>query len=386
MKKQRSQSKFSREVLQLLWDLYQSGRAIEELAPGAGTSARGLRAAFAKSGLRAGVWSDAELHGLHREHLAGGYVSELAKRRRRKTADLVKAWLPLGLKPIARKDPVQPKRIPAERVAAMYDFYQTGATFAEVERRFGVGKAGVRSIFLGRGLAIREPIANAWRHKRTDGTWQAMPPKTAEEIEELIQAATKIAVPVELKLEWRKWDLEKRVDFIRRLRARLGNTRTAPTGPFCEGMVPFDYGTPAAWEIIRRLNADTNSRTWRAKLNIISEGVIYDGLLWFWSQPFGAYYRRAGKADSERYWVVLPRHVWRKEHGRIPAGWLVRIRDGNPNNMDPANLYLATKNDVARENQASALSRKSRERTALILSKSQQKGSHHVLIDQLTPS
>ncbi len=44
------------------------------------------------------------------------------------------------------------------------------------------------------------------------------------------------------------------------------------------------------------------------------------------------------------------RHRWQQEHGPIPAGYLLRCRDGDTLNTDPANWRLVSKAENARLN------------------------------------
>ena len=50
---------------------------------------------------------------------------------------------------------------------------------------------------------------------------------------------------------------------------------------------------------------------------------------------------------------------------------MLRFADGNTNNFDPANLVLATRNDVARENHAKGNTNKQRAITAILLGRVQ---------------
>ena len=165
-------------------------------------------------------------------------------------------------------------------------------------------------------------------------------------------------------------------------RARIKSPNDRPTTPFSSNVTPFDYACPVAQEIVRARNAGTDSRSARTKLDIRSQGVIFRGLLWFWNINFCGYYLGI-PWTKEHGRPALHRVLWEETHGPIPAGHVVSYIDKNPNNLDPANLYLRSRDTVCRENQAAAITRKSREITALLLKRSQTKNSHD-LIDHLT--
>ena len=186
----------------------------------------------------------------------------------------------------------------------------------------------------------------------------------------MILAERKIRVPKALHAEWREWSYQKRAQFIARMRELLGDDRARPDTPFSSNVIPFDYGTPEARAIIDRLNAGRTSRDAGVKINIVGQGVIWQDTLWFWSPKAG--YLRSGGWSPEEGRPALHHVIWETAHGRtIPADHVVRFIDGNPNNLDPANLGLVTRNNVCRENQADALSRRSRERTAVLLNRAQ---------------
>jgi hypothetical protein len=311
-------------------------------------------------------WTKAELRALHARCMAGEFPSALAKIRGQKSAWLLDRFRHYGWPLPARKNPVMPKRLPAGTVEAMHADYQTGMSFAAVERAHGRGPHTVRSLFVSRGLAIREPHPEAIRHHRTDGTWQAFPPATESEIEAIIQAATKLAIPAPLRIEWRHWSIERRGEFIRRLRARLPDPLARPDLPFSANVTPFDYWTAAAWDIVRAANGDLPSHLWKMKLNVISQGVIWDGRLWFWTR-WETYYSEGVRWTPERSRQCLHRAIWESVHGPLPEHAVVRFIDGNPNNLNPSNLTLSNRDNLCRENQAAALLAKSRERTAILL-------------------
>jgi len=329
------------------------------------------------------IWTEKELAAVYDEYMAGGYLSVLAKRRGRKADDLIFmfTWRKWPLR--AKKNPVQPKRIPAAAVEAMYADYQAGMTLADVDRKHSHSKGSSRCIFSSRGLALRMDF-NAAKSRRPDGSFAPLILKTEEEIELLIQSATRLAVPADLAVEWRKWPLARRADFILRLRARLNDPNDRSELPFSSNIVPFDYATENAWDIVKERNAGSSSRYWVTKMDIRSQGVIWDGRLWFWSRKEHIYIEgvrwTAGVGRP-----LLHRQIFERTHGVVlTIDDIVRIIDGNPNNLDPSNLILADRNEVCRENQASAITRKSRERTAILLNRHQsQTNPAHDLIKRL---
>lgn len=190
-------------------------------------------------------------------------------------------------------------------------------------------------------------------------------------------------MPAELKLEWRTWSLERRGWFITKLRAKLARLGDRRDLPFSSNVELFDYASPRAHEIAQRVNAGTDSRSARVKIDICSQGVIWRDRLWFWSHKVGY---QSGPWTPENGRPVLHKAIWEETHGRkVPRHHVIRFIDGNPNNLAPENLHLATRNDIARENQAAALLRKSRERTAILLNR-HQTGNRHDLSDSLLAS
>jgi hypothetical protein len=365
----------------ILWMLYQErGMTVSELAKAMGTHARAIRGLFARRGFKVEWWNERELAELYARYRAGEFPASLASSRGRTSADLIPLWQARGWEILERKPPVMPPRIAPELVAAMYADYQAGMTFAQVERKYNRSSKSLRTIFLHRGLEIRE--SKGFSKFRTEtGHFAPYTPKTPEEIEAIIQTAPKLYVPEELKLEWRKWDLARRGDFIRRLRARLASPLDRPQTPFSENVKPFDYASPEAWEIVNVANVGLTSRSAAFNLKIPSQGVIYDGSLWFWSGAGHGYFR--GKWTPEDGRPSLHHHLYRLHHGPIPKDGMVTLLDGNPNNLDPSNLFLRTRNDMCRENQARAITRKSREKMEILLTRTQRNNQDHDLLRNL---
>lgn len=262
-------------------------------------------------------------------------------------------------------------RISDEEVARMHAEYMAGATLAEIARRFGRSGGSIGELFRRRGLQIRE-YKGPSQHK-ADGTFVAAVPLTAAEIQTMIDEATDIAIPERLRLEWRKWPLDRRADFVTRLRARLNDHLPDPK-LFSRNVEFFSYGHPAAHVLMDKLNEGTNSRGFRVKINLKTWGVIYDELLWTWSPNTGGFVQ--GPFHPAHGRPALHRELFRKHHGAIPADHVVRFIDGNRFNLEPSNLTTLHREQVLRENQAASLTRKSRDLTALILKRSQSPSSH----------
>jgi len=317
------------------------------------------------------IWSDKELAILHQELKAGTFMSVLAKLRRVRVDVLRAEFIRLGLEIPARKKQVRGKRLESDWIAAMYADYQTGMSMAEVARKYNRSRQSVRGVFRSRNLSIRDSTGynRAWN---PDGTWKASPPKTESEIDAMIRSATRIVVPDDLKVEWRKWSIDRRGDFILRLRSRLGDKHDRPDLPFSANLIPFDYSTPEARSIMDRMNSGLQTKYWRTKFDIRSQGVIWNGRLFFWGRKEPYYYEGIPWSPTNGR-PALHRAVWESVNGPIPKHAVVRILDRNPNNMDPSNLALSDKNEICRENQFKALQKSSRELTSIILSRHQTK-------------
>lgn len=354
----------------VLWDLYQKhGMTVPQLAVTMGTRASHIRAVFQRAGYRFEEWNEAELAAMHAEYLAGEFVSKLAKRRGRKSGELLGLWEARGweIRPV-KKYIFATRRWPADQVAAMHADHLAGMGLSEIERKYGRGRKTVRGVFKHRGLQIIERKNNP---RLSNGCFPPLVPKTEAEIQALIEAATKIEVPADLRSEWRKWPLTRKADFLHRLRAHLRLPNERPALPFSSNLRPFDYGSQEAWDIVNAGNAGLTSRSAAFNLKLPSQGVIHQGLLYFWV-PGTRIYQRGIPWTPEHWRPSLHRVIWEQEHGPVPPGMCVCTRDGNPNNLDPSNLELRTKNDVCRVNQARAILRKSREKTAILLRRSQQ--------------
>lgn len=280
-----------------------------------------------------------------------------------------------GLAVRARHDFPHRKRVPDERVAEMYARYQTGLTLAAVSRLYGCTGSALREVFMRRGLPVREtPVAR--RAHDANGCFLPHPPIAPEAIVEHILNATALKIPAALRLEWRKWPLAKRAYFVARVRARIARSNAMPATPLSENVETFHYGSPRAWKILEQLNNGRSSQAWRCKMDLCSEGLIWAGKLWFWSQKTNAYVGGPYRAGTGR--PILHRAIYQAFHKvTLRPRDVVRFKDGNVNNLHPDNLVLADRNDVCRENQAVAIVAKSRAITLTLLKRSQKKESPH---------
>lgn len=254
--------------------------------------------------------------------------------------------------------------------AQLHAEYMEGASFYELAKRHNRDRRGIRSLFEKRRLFIR-PWETPSGVKRVQGAFVAAPPLTAEQLDELIRTSTRICVPQPLKHEWRHWSLQRRGDFLARMRAHVARAGDRPTLPFSSNVEPFDYSTQRAHDIAAQINVGLDSRQAKLKIKAPSQGVIFNGQLWFWVEHTG-YVRGPWTKEDGR--PCLHHTIWKATHGRkVPRAHVIRFADGNPNNLAPENLVLASRNDVARENQAAALFRKARAKTALLLGLAQTK-------------
>jgi hypothetical protein len=255
--------------------------------------------------------------------------------------------------------------------------YERPMALRAVARKYDMDASTLRAVFRRNKLRIR-PFKKVPR--QANGSPIRYVPFTLRELDRLIARASRILIPAELKYEWRHWSLKRRGWFIARMRKRLRLPGERPETPFSANIEPFAYGSPRAHELARRTNAGCDSRTKRVQIHLNSQGVIYKGRLYFWvrdhaSRKTGAYYIGPWRPDTGR--PALHRIIWEETNGRpVPARHVVRFADGNRNNLAPSNLVLATRNDLARENQAAGRTRKSREMTSLLLRHSQKKGHH----------
>ena len=319
------------------------------------------------------TWTELELRGLYEEYMDGARPGTLASRRSRLSAELISLFQSRQWPLRGRASRVMPRRVADELILAMHAEYMTGLPLTAVARRHKRSGRALRDLFSSRGLFIRE--ATAFPNKGAGGRFEPVCPRSEAEIEAMIAASTRMVIPIELKNDWAKWPMQRRGDFIARLRAHLADPQARPDLPFSGNVLPFDYATEEAWEIVRRRNAGKPSWTWETKLNIISQGVIWDGRLWFWARRMPAYYEGI-KWTPGHSRPALHRAIWESLHGPLPAGAVIRGVDGNPNNLEPANLILTDRNELVRENQMRHLVRRSRDLTSTLLNRHQSTTSH----------
>lgn len=281
---------------------------------------------------------------------------------------------------IARRAAGHRAKLDAE-VACMYADYQRPLSLSAVAKRYGRSRKCINNLFECRGLAVRVS-KTVPKHRLPNGRIAPVVPFTSQQIAQLVAQAKRVEVPKPLKHEWRSWSLERRGQFIRQVREALNSSHDRPDLPFSEGLTPFDYDSPQAHEISRLVNLGKDSRSALLKLKVSSQGVIWRGRLWFWSYKIGYH---SGQWTREHGLQILHHVIWEEHHKQsVPSGHVVRFIDKNPNNLLPDNLTLATRNDVARENQAVALFKQSRELTALLLDRAQCKNSTNDQHDTLT--
>ncbi len=292
-----------------------------------------------------------------------------------------------------------PKSYPREWIEALYaDYLLCGEVVAHVASRWRRAPGSVATLLEVHGLRKKSPeLSEQIKRRQRDAGGKMMADQHASpaELEAIIQrevqrargplgkGTARMRIPPELGWEFKTWTMDKRGWFITRLRAEIKSPNDRPETPFSSNVTPFDYTTPAAREIMARLNAGLNSREAVCKINLCSQGVIYEGALYFWAGANTGYCKQ-GKWTPENGRPQLNRVIWEKTNGRkVPPKHVVFYRDGNMNNLDPDNLGLMSMNENARRNQAASLFRKSRETTALLLKRAQRKEKSDGLIETL---
>ena len=228
-------------------------------------------------------------------------------------------------------------------VKKMWADYAAGMTLSGVGRKYGRDRKTLNGIFERRGYKLR-PVKTI----PALGFGVKIPEPSAAEVRVMIAGLKHLTVPAPLKIHWRKWTMPRRRSFIKKLRVKFPSTR--PTLPFSGNVEPFEYGSPRAHEIVARLNVGRTSQTKVAAMKLGSEGVIWNGQLFYWiknPQGSGDGYQRGG-TPAQR--VFLHHVLWEEKHGPVPAGMTVIHLDGNKNNFDPRNLALRSMADCARMN------------------------------------
>jgi hypothetical protein len=316
----------------------------------------------------------------------GHVVEQIAAGTGYHKTTLKRAWHAAGLKLLNVKPQHGVKRIKDDAwIYAAHQRYMAGERAGTLEREYGT-PTSLTQMFVARGLALRPASPG--------GRFPAAVPKTPAEIDEIVAAhlarrgnkLRKISVPPALMVDWRKWPIERRREFIAMLRDRVGDAGM-PRTPHSANVEPFDAFSPRAIEIAREINAGRTSRHFRVRLNPQAQGMIWDGRLWFWTawtRERGTAYMESGKS-TEQGLEMLHRAIYERHMGPIPPSHVVRFRDGNLNNLAPENLYLQSRADEAGENSSRRWARRSRELTALLMNNSEKgkQNANHQLVKHL---
>lgn len=316
-------------------------------------------------------WTETDLRTLHAEHLAGAPVAALSKRYKRPNHNLIVAWAQLGLfQAQAGMRKTRRHALPDDLLRQLHAAWMGGESLMSIGRRTGTSPKGLRCAFAIRGLPLKQS-GNADKQRTSLGTFAAAEPVSEADIAAAIARTRKFMIPEELRLHWNHCDLDARARIIAALRARHAHPNDRPETPFSGNVIPFDYATPAAREIAAAANAGLPSQRWIIHLKINSQGVIWNGRLFFWVRQSKTYIKGI-RWTPENGRPILARIIWETANGTpVPDGFVVRHRDGNPNNLDPSNLYICTRDELSRANQAAHLTRKARAITKAILAKHQ---------------
>lgn len=137
------------------------------------------------------------------------------------------------------------RRVPDALIHAMYAEYKSGASLSKIGRQCDRNRRSIADLFTTRGLAIRES-SNARLPRHPDGTFVATQPATPDQIQAFIDQLSKITIPPSLKWEWRTWPMDRRSDFITRIRQKIASPDDRPDTPFSSNVDPFEYGSPNA--------------------------------------------------------------------------------------------------------------------------------------------
>lgn len=356
-------------IAAVLLKAYSELGTIKRVAEAFGYDKNAVRKAVRRLGVKSRIVSDAEAAEIWATYQRLGSITAAAELHGRNINTVSKILARFGY----RDRKVNP-RLGGTFVEQLYAEYTAGFSLNALAKKYGRTRNCLREIFDRRGLPLRVVCR---RPAFDPKTGRILPARrmTPAQIDELIAAATKIRIPDALRLEWRTWSMDRRREFIARLRAKLRSPRDRPDKPFSSNVEPFEYGSPRAHQFAAEMNAGLGSHEARVKMDLVSQGVIWRDRLYFWSPEgkttgTGAYYIGPWRPGTGR--PALHRIMWEEIHGRkVPEGMVVRFADGNPNNFEPENLILRSRNDVARENQAAALGQRSREKTALLLSRAQ---------------
>ncbi len=336
-------------------------------------------------------WSQAELRSMHAEYARRakgremGALETVARQAGFSKWALERAFRRAGF-PCLNLKPRQPEKLKViPWLAEAHRRYMAGERAGTLEREYG-GNTNLIQLFKARGWKIRPATPG--------GRFSAAPRKSAAEIARIVDehfARTRrkvraVSIPPALRVEWKKWDEARRREFIAMLRRRAANPGM-PTAPHSANVEPFDYFSPRAREIAARENAGRVSRNFKVRLKPSSQGMIWDGRLWLWSEftdGRGVAYMESGRATGTGL-IMLHRAIYERHIGPIPALHVVRFRDGNVNNLAPENLYLQSRADEAAENSSRRRARNSRELTALLISNHErgEQNANHQLVKHL---
>ncbi|HCN79387.1 MAG TPA: hypothetical protein DIT13_19670 [Verrucomicrobiales bacterium] len=216
--------------------------------------------------------------------------------------------------------------------------------------------ASVRQAFLARGLPVR-----VWESGHFQATHK---PRTWVQVLGIIGRQTRMCVPAELRYDWRKfWTLAQKQKFLREMRAHLGIPELVVR---LEGARVFDAACPVARQMMAEVNGGLPSRLHRMRLKAATRGVLFEGQLWFWAEKHGFVNGARTK--------TLYHHIYERYHAPVPPGMRVRFLDGDPMHLEPGNLYLASADEVCRENHAKALERTAAKRMTAMLNLQKTKG------------
>lgn len=310
---------------------------------------------------------------LWKTYRAQGALQAVAMLHRRSVSAVARALNRFGYREERRRGG---PRSAAQVRAWHWDYLRLSQSLAATGRMHGVSAAWLRTLFVRHGLAVR-PYEER-RRRLPSGGFAPHRRLSNREVVALVSRARRFAVPRDLLVEWRGWSLGRRKWLIDLLRDKLRPRGARPTTPFSPNVEPFDYGSPKAWALVEEANRGLSSRHWKARLSPNSQGVIWRGKLWFWSGDgylLGGWGGQPGRP-------ALHHELWKEATGAaaVPARHVVVFLDGNKNNLDPSNLGLRHRRDLASENQARHLLARSRRLTSLVL---RQKGRHAKLAYRL---
>lgn len=240
----------------------------------------------------------------------------------------------------------------------MYSDYQAGMSLAAVSRKYSRSRRGMSEIFACRRLKLRPPPKAPPQGRFKPGRRLA-----EKEIAAIVARQTSIRIPEEIRYEWRLWPMSRRRAFIAAVRKHINHPDDRPKTPFSKNVIPWEYGSPE----VMRVAYDGPRQSAGVKIKLTSQGVIWRGKIYFWSQPNTGYIS-AGPWTPEFGRPQLHHLIWAEANGRpVPPAHQVLFRDRNMNNLDPKNLFIRSKADCARINQAAGKTRNSRRMVETLL-------------------